>query len=430
MTTTNRDATRDVSQKQKPSLKAADGGDIHYPPSDFTVEDSISKELLQLSVETRNSIYEEIHGVHCRAVKETPELVEWTSREFDRELMNLARERRRRRVEGKTNSNSNSNQSNIHNRCYLNDPKIRLGFLRCEFFDVKRALRRFVLFLEYASKIFGDFVSDRPIQVSDFAAQDERTALRNSRQQILPFRDRSGRQVFVSVGDCGFDLDAVLRNKIRLFQCWTAMHEDEETQRKGIVVVSWPSGDAWSEILKTRLSRRDQEENQLFADSKPVRFASFHLCFQDTPLNRSPAALCIFSLDSQTRAVTKIHFGEHIEIRDSLQGYGIPVDLIPLSQTNNVKTTNHMQWINALYWKQKLQENVTDTTATNEIVLCPNFYDVLSRKGQRYTNNPGNTYFRGLVDDASGKHELASRVGKCEITRGILHEIERRGDAF
>ena len=107
--------------------------------------------------------------------------------------------------------------------CYLNDPNIRLRFLRSEFFDSQKAVERFVLYLEFIQELFGDFVAERPISVNDFndtntnsnnndikkstkikkeksqkrkdieqESSTEMKALLNSRLQYLPFRDRSG----------------------------------------------------------------------------------------------------------------------------------------------------------------------------------------------------------------------------------------------
>ena len=105
-----------------------------------------------------------------------------------------------------------------------------------------------------------------------------------------------------------------------------------------------------------------------------------------------------------------------------LQGYGIPVDLIPMSHTGIVKNTNHILWINALQWKLLNEDE--------EIVICPNLYDVLSRRGQRYNNSLGNSFCRELVVSLWYQHEKASRVEKHIIARIIIEKITRRGGKF
>merc|ERR1711865_2496 len=49
----------------------------------------------------------------------------------------------------------------------------------------------------------------------------------------------------------------------------------------------------------------------------------------------------------------KSHFGESIELRYQLQGYGIPVDLLPLTFTGVVKTTYHSQCVK---FRKKLEQ--------------------------------------------------------------------------
>ena len=67
-------------------MKKQDNNKVLHLPKDKTVEHSLNEELLKLSYIERNAIYEEIHGVRCLAVQETPELVGRSLREFDKEL--------------------------------------------------------------------------------------------------------------------------------------------------------------------------------------------------------------------------------------------------------------------------------------------------------------------------------------------------------
>ena len=65
---------------------------LNDPPSHFTVENSLNKEMMKLSFKDRVAIEEEIHGVRCGAVEETPKLLEESLREFDDKL-NARKER-------------------------------------------------------------------------------------------------------------------------------------------------------------------------------------------------------------------------------------------------------------------------------------------------------------------------------------------------
>jgi len=412
------------------------------PPSHTNVEDSLSKGLLKLSLNDRNAMEEEIHGVRCLGVtKETPELLQRSLQEFDKELMAIKNNPSRiasikktagvRRRSSKSSSqtppidvlknvidttkqdttiinNANANENtNINatakHQCYLNDLDVRLRFLRCESFDAKASAKRFVRFFELAKEVFGDFVAERPIRLSDFFEapdggrlrryqQHEKKTLSSSKIQYLPFRDRSGRRVKVGVGDCNAELDLMLRIKINLLMDWIAS-EDVETQQKGVVIVVWPfdpsttsattttttnnkaaagynsssssnnptSGSSgcsscsegeddtrnWEGFLRPKYSRNDMVYHNRYYQAQPLRVAAVHWCSQDKPIYRVLNNLYYFSLDSKTQSRYKVHFGEPLEIRYQLQAFGIPVDLLPLTHTMALKRQHHSQWMSS-----------------------------------------------------------------------------------
>ncbi|VEU36820.1 unnamed protein product [Pseudo-nitzschia multistriata] len=70
--------------------------DLLAPPV-FNEDDTISKELLKLSLKERNALEEEIHGVRSLNPDETPHLVDRSLRDFDQKLLLVAEERQRTR---------------------------------------------------------------------------------------------------------------------------------------------------------------------------------------------------------------------------------------------------------------------------------------------------------------------------------------------
>jgi len=388
------------------------------PPSDTTVENSLSKGLLMLSITDRNAVEEEIHGVRCLGVtKETPDLLHRSLQEFDRELLSIKNSSSRiatiqnvkssyhkRKHPSKSINQGDpmdvlknvidSTQDNLttistsQQQCYLNDPDVRLRFLRCESFDAKAAAIRFVNFFDLAQEVFGNFVADRAIRLSDFFEapgggrprryqQHEKKALSHSSVQYLPFRDRSGRRVKVGVGEVNADLDLVLRIKINLILDWIAS-EDVETQQKGIVIIAWPSdpptsnisstnsssgssigggtsscssedetstSSNWEEFLRPKYTKNDIAYHKRYYRSQPIRVAAMHWCSQDKPIYRVLNSLYYFSLDSKSQSRYKVHLGEPLEIRYKLQAFGIPIDLLPLTHTLALKRQHHMQWM-------------------------------------------------------------------------------------
>ena len=157
------------------------------PPSHFTVENTLAKELLKLSFKDRTAIEEEIHGVRCLTPDETPELLRRTLREFDSELIGRKEgdpENHLLRNVISISSISSAEAEAAKAACYLNDQDVRLRFLRCECFAVTKAVQRFINFLELTSELFGDFVAERPIQLSDFKTKKEKKRFRIQESSI------------------------------------------------------------------------------------------------------------------------------------------------------------------------------------------------------------------------------------------------------
>lgn len=174
---------------------------------DTQMDDLLSKELLNLSLKDRNAINEEIHGVECLAIEETPDMLSIA-------LDNLCTEISMLSDTQKIAYNKSQQHINISNNSktslYINTSDFRLRFLRCELFDCKKAALRMVNFLDLLLEIFGDFVLRRPIQITDFN-RDEMQIFRLGLLQLLPYRDRSGRRIFASVGGFGLRTPLITR---------------------------------------------------------------------------------------------------------------------------------------------------------------------------------------------------------------------------
>ena len=194
------------------------------------VDELLAKEMMNLSLKDRNDIQEEIHGVKCMAVEETPELLQAALKQLAYEIdVNTPDSRKQAYLQSlrmklkndelqnhqrtlrelhspqyivqsnsrnmhNTHSNNNST-SNKQSYCYIHDDvEFRLRFLRCELFHVQKSAKRMLRFLDLALELFGEFALRRPIQLSDFT-KDEMRYLRKGRNQVMPNRDRSGRRM-------------------------------------------------------------------------------------------------------------------------------------------------------------------------------------------------------------------------------------------
>lgn len=467
------------------------------PPSHITfdtVDLDVSRELLKLSLNDRNAMEEEIHGVRCLAVEETPEIVARGLRDFDAELaVAVAAER------SKNSSRSSAESSNgvraLRNivtgggaaprsggrtaptspYCYVNDPKVRLRFLRFEYFVVEKAVQRFVLFLKFCHELFGDCIADHPPRIQDFIqTEQEKSALINARNQFLEIRDRSGRRVSIGVGHCDFVLDHYLRCKIIMYLFWV-VSEDTETQQKGVVLIAWPDNNDREQengsgaenaaaaedssgggFIRSKLTRRTIRHGRLLFHAIPARVVAIHFC-AIKPVYKVLNIFYYFALRAQPGELPqryRAHFGDPIEIRYKLQGYGIPVDLLPLTHNGTVKTTTHSRWMSfrisyelkqrqdglrKLWQQQQLLGNNSMTLIGNSVhssssnvdeeykvyVECPRSVDVIFRKGKYCAfNHPGNFYYYDLIEEYHEQHfNTSSRTVKTELTWNIVNRI-------
>mmetsp|Transcript_1732 Transcript_1732/g.4047 ORF Transcript_1732/g.4047 Transcript_1732/m.4047 type:complete len:567 (-) Transcript_1732:171-1871(-) len=402
------------------------------PPDHFTPENLLADELKKLTYDDRNEIEEELHGVGCRATNETPQLIEMSLAVFD-DQVNKRKENDpyctdllRNIIRCWPTPAANGSHSS---KCYLNDKDVRLRFLRCERFDVDKAVQRFVDFLEFMSELFGDYVTERPVRLSDFTKEEE-MCLMQSRNQFLPFRDRSGRRVFAGVGNCNFHLDFKLRHKIFMYLFWV-VSEDVETQIKGSVILSWTFDEESDTTWETKIRKGVPKALKVYYEKQnralPVRIASWQHYYPDTPYFRFMANTYTYSFvrDSPYRNIFKLHFGSDVENKYKLAGYGVPVELLPMSSTGTMKYDNHRDFLNVIRAKSAVDEKYRD-----EILDCPRCNDVVYRKGPASKHNTGNNYYRELIEDYSLEHFTGDRNRKYELTMLVIQKVEARGGRF
>mmetsp|Transcript_17386 Transcript_17386/g.39979 ORF Transcript_17386/g.39979 Transcript_17386/m.39979 type:complete len:197 (+) Transcript_17386:2-592(+) len=122
-------------------------------------------------------------------------------------------------------------------------------------------------------------------------------------------------------------------------------------------------------------------------------------------------------------------------------GFGIPIDILPLSQSGSIKTSQLQHWT----WLRKIIEKSPDQDLSSSdesdarsvsasdlssAVECPNLNDVVFRMGRSYMCHPGNVMFRSLIESRLDEHVAATRKRKGEIAWSVVEEVERRGGRF
>ena len=144
-----------------------------------STEDFLASELGKLSVQERSKALDDLHCVG-EELKETPELVEQSLRDFDRIL---------------NERNDPIYQIALQqNRAYVEDPIFRLRFLRAKSHDAKLAVNQMIGFLSKKEIYFGREALARDITLDDLNEEDMEF-LSSGFFHIQEGTDRNGRVV-------------------------------------------------------------------------------------------------------------------------------------------------------------------------------------------------------------------------------------------
>jgi len=388
-------------------------GDILKETS-VKVDGILSRELLRLSLQDRNAINEEIHGVQTFAPKESPEMLAQALIDIDTEIC-------------KIQDKDAFHRSQQFPKTYVNSADFRLKFLRSNLFDVELAAKNMVGYLELISELYGDFALRRQIEMSDFS-REEMQFFRVGHIQLLPYRDRSGRRILASVGGFGIHAALVTRVKILIY-IMLAASEDLETQRQGITSVIWPGtklpqGDTVNNIKLDRIFFMKRVYENI-----PLRTAAQHYCMPPTPFFKVMKALFIMSMPDHVKRM-KFHVGVNVELQYSVKSYGIPVELIPLTDSGNIKTTYLKQWIKLrrMIEVMKMTDRGNDNSVS--IIECPGSNDVVFRSGTSMSCHPGNVRFRCMVESKHETPSIVSQSTQAELAEQLIEEIEAGGGRY
>ena len=118
-----------------------------------------------------------------------------------------------------------------------------------------------------------------------------------------------------------------------------------------------------------------------------------------------------------------------MELQYRLKSYGIPVDLTPITDSGNIKTTHLKQWLRL---RKIIEVGWTpDGTKTDKISIieCPGSNDVIFRPGTSMLCHPGNVVFRGLIESKQNRITV-KRAEKEEVALEIIREVEKSGGRF
>mmetsp|Transcript_18840 Transcript_18840/g.46766 ORF Transcript_18840/g.46766 Transcript_18840/m.46766 type:complete len:581 (-) Transcript_18840:217-1959(-) len=409
------------------------------PDESLAIGHLLSRELLALSTTDRAAIEEEIHGVRCLAIRETPEQVQRGLEEFCTELEKIPKEEKRTYEECCVRAMLYQDEEDS---CYALRDDFKLRFLRFELFDAQKAAQRFVNYIEFVREFWGaDIALKRLVKFSDFS-KAEMKLFRKGYFQALPFRDHCGRRVLSLMGGFQPGVDPVMRAKALFYLTEVLTRTDVESQQKGLVVISeaycWSVEDSndgrdkrSTMLLKFANPKEGLHYTKRLMESMANRIVAIHNCWPDRPAFRIMSKLLtIYGVSGSTQRLRlKFHVGDELEMRYRLKSYGIPIELLPITETGSIKMTNHNHWIKT---RKHIEQGIDNDTV--KIVECPGSNDVVFRQGTSSMENPGNVRCRDLIlslleeRDNTIKSSVSNEEAKIhnEIVDRLVDMIERQ----
>lgn len=415
----------------------------------IAANERISEEHHKLSYNERNMICEEIHGVACHAREESPDLLRSSLALLSLELEDLVQlDKLDKKNDNTSPFLSTGFQLSRHSATagtYVNNPEFQLRFLRSENFDARKAAIRLMKFMNFVMEIFGVHALFRPIKLTDFKRQDLKV-LQTGWLQVLPFRDRSGRKVFIWVDKMGFQYDPILRTKLTTYIS-LAGTRDIESQQKGIVCVALPA--VYSPSSSSSRSTNDAIENKgnqllclkytnMAIEALPIKICAIHIGIMYnyrrilSPLERVLLKMIMGVVPRMLPRMTIDIVGAE-ELRKILSGYGISINLIPVASSGAIKIVEFKKW---LKFQRRIDDLETAEAYLPSEIDCPGSNDVVFRPGSSMIENPGNDMFRSLVESkvrevtSDSVSYFTQQKTKDDIAMEIVEEISQRKGRF
>jgi hypothetical protein len=175
-----KDPTSAMSKKTPSDLPFA-SSPAEQCPTQAEAAAMLAYDMNQLSVEEREKVFEDVHGVAPVRIDEPQEVIDASLYLLEKELANIS-------------SKAAYDLASSMSKEYTSSNKIRLMFLRAESFDAYKAASRMVKFFDEKYKLFGAEKLTKDIVLADLDP-DDIAALENGFYQLLPEKDTAGRKV-------------------------------------------------------------------------------------------------------------------------------------------------------------------------------------------------------------------------------------------
>jgi len=359
-------------------------------------------ELNKLSIEERNEITFDLHGVKP-IVNEDPEIVAKSTDLLELELNGIPNEEKQAYLRARD-----------RNPGYVMDKTFLLMFLRAQQFNTKAAAAQFVDFFQIKLELFGEEKLGRDIRMDDLNDGDVE-CLESGYAQVLNARDRAGRAIFLLMPTVGkFE---TIETKLRAAYMLTMYAiQDVDTQKNGVVSIVYNVG---------RGKSKDRDAawkfSRMFA-ALPARQTGAHYCIDDDQ-TLAMFYIAMNALSKAARLRSRIHVGSHMEIIYTLMTFGIPKEALPVSLNGRQRLESHRDLVRRMRRVNGVDDNI------NRIIV-PGTFDVILGRGKPLQKYSGNLNYHYIIEGYHDRYEAAAKGKKAELAMEIVKKIQSQGGNF
>ena len=237
---------------------------------------------------------------------------------------------------------------------------------------------------------------------------------------------------------------------------FTVGSSDVETQRRGAVALSFVGPKVLPDVVPSQKQLRYHQSriaaHTATSNAVPLRCIAIHGCLPDQYIYRILEPMYTMTMGAALSSKVKIHMGELTEFKYHLKSYGIPIELIPLTDTGNIKHTNFKQWLKLRRHLELLESSEGESWPRSRVgnqqqqqqqqqhrptsvmdYLCSNDFRWSSQGGSLGYNGAERQQHRGSkhrpvknrIVEFPGSNDVLFRRGKLKMTEDWFDLVSR-----
>jgi len=308
---------------------------------------------------------------------------------------------------------------------YVQDPMLRLMFLRADSFHVGKTATKLVKHFEMKLKLFGSEKLAKTITWDDLN-DDDKAAYLSGASQISSNGDVCGRKIYYNM----IPLRRYRHPDNQLRAVWymfmKGIQPDVDSQRKGLVMVSYSLGTLPANFYASIMFQVQQRLDSIL----PIRFTAIHFCFDDQTWIGPLFSSVMSTISSSLRLRIRTHVGSNIECRYALASFGIPDKEFPLDINGQLNVTRFFH-LHQKSIADELRDEQIRKERNHGLVEIVTRHDVLLGRGFPYQHFEGNLRLLSIVENAKSQYDTAKiRSSKTHISAEIVQLIKSAGGRF